>query len=196
MKRERFAVLHQVYRRMIGCILLFAVAANFSLLYAQHQRGHASFYSKKATGAKTASGERLHHDSMTCAHRTLPFGTWLVVTHEGNGRSVAVRVNDRGPYVGNRIVDLSWGAAKELNMLGQGVAMVTIQPADGVSIPLRPYSLPVLLPRFEDIQLADTLKPIWQEDLLIDHKKVQHHMRRTAHQARQQQLQKELEKHK
>jgi rare lipoprotein A len=133
---------------------------------------------------------------MTCAHRTLPFGTWLVVTHEGNGRSVAVRVNDRGPYVGNRIVDLSWGAAKELNMLGQGVAMVTIQPADGVSIPLRPYSLPVLLPRFEDIQLADTLKPIWQEDLLIDHKKVQHHMRRTAHQARQQQLQKELEKHK
>ena len=196
MKSEKFAAFAQECRRMIGCILLFAVSANFSLLYAQHQSGRASYYSKKATGARTASGERLHHDSMTCAHRTLPFGTWVVVTHDGNGRSVAVRVNDRGPYVGNRIIDLSWGAAKELNMLGQGVAMVTVQPADGVSIPLRPFSRPVLLPQFEDIQLADTLKPIWQEDLLIDHKKVQHHMRRTAQKARQQQLQRELDKHK
>ena len=94
---------------------------------AQTTTGKASFYSKRSTGSRTASGERLHHDSLTCAHRTYPFGTRLKVTHQGNGKSVIVRVTDRGPFVRGRIIDLSWGAARELGMLSQGIAQVTVE---------------------------------------------------------------------
>ena len=68
------------------------------------QEGKASFYSMKFTGRRTANGERLHHDSLTCAHRTYPFGTQLKVTNPANGKSVIVRVTDRGPYVKGRII--------------------------------------------------------------------------------------------
>ena len=94
------------------------------------QRGKATYYSKRATGARTSSGERLHHDSLTCAHRTYPFGTKLQVTNLQNGRSVVVRVTDRGPFARGRIIDLSWRAAKELGILTQGVAMVEVVRAD------------------------------------------------------------------
>ncbi|MBQ6653677.1 MAG: septal ring lytic transglycosylase RlpA family protein [Prevotella sp.] len=97
------------------------------LLSAQTTTGIASYYSKKWTGRKTANGERLHHDSLTCAHKTYPFGTRLKVTHLGNGKSVVVRVTDRGPYGRGRIVDLSWGAARDLGMLQQGLAKVTLE---------------------------------------------------------------------
>ena len=66
------------------------------------QTGKASYYAKKFSGRKTASGERLHHDSLTCAHRTYPFGTQLKVTNPANGKTVIVRVTDRGPYVKGR----------------------------------------------------------------------------------------------
>lgn len=105
--------------------------------FAQTQRGKATYYSKRATGARTASGERLHHDSMTCAHRTYPFGTELKVTNLGNGKSVIVRVTDRGPFRRGRIIDLSWGAAKELGILSQGVASVEVERYQRVSIPFR-----------------------------------------------------------
>ena len=91
------------------------------------QTGKASFYSKRATGARTSNGERLHHDSLTCAHKTHPFGTLLKVTNPSNGKEVVVRVTDRGPFKRGRIIDLSWGAAKELGMLTQGVAMVKVE---------------------------------------------------------------------
>ena len=99
----------------------------FISLHAQ-QRGKASFYSRRATGARTSSGERLHHNDFTCAHRTHPFGTKLRVKNLNNGKEVVVRVNDRGPFGRGRIVDLSWGAAKALGMLSQGVVDVEITP--------------------------------------------------------------------
>ena len=99
----------------------------FISLHAQ-QRGKASFYSRQATGARTSSGERLHHRDFTCAHRTHPFGTLLKVKNLSNGKAVVVRVNDRGPFGRGRIVDLSWGAAKALGMLSQGVVDVEITP--------------------------------------------------------------------
>ena len=99
----------------------------FISLHAQ-QRGKASFYSRRATGARTSSGERLHHRDFTCAHRTHPFGTLLKVKNLSNGKEVVVRVNDRGPFGRGRIVDLSWGAAKALGMLSQGVVDVEITP--------------------------------------------------------------------
>ena len=84
-------------------------------------RGPASFYADDFHGKKTANGEVFDMNGLTCAHKTLPFNTWLEVRNLRNGRTVIVRVNDRGPFVGNRIIDLSLGAAKELHMIDDGV---------------------------------------------------------------------------
>ncbi len=114
-------------------ILLF-ITCGLTPLLAQHtQRGKASFYSQKLHGRKTASGERLHPDSLTCAHRNYPFGTKLFVYNPVNGRHVIVKVTDRGPFVRGRIIDLSWRAAKELGILAQGVATVVVQKASILS---------------------------------------------------------------
>ncbi len=104
---------------------------------AQTSRGKASYYSKRATGARAASGARIHHDSLTCAHRSYPFGTLLKVTNLSNGKEVIVKVNDRGPYGRGRIIDLSYGAARELGMLAQGVAMVEVERVESVVPPYR-----------------------------------------------------------
>ena len=109
------------YKRYL--LTFFFVVTGFTALQAQTQRGKASYYTKKWTGRKTASGERLHHDSMTCAHRKHPFGTLLRVVNTTNQKSVIVRVNDRGPYRKGCIVDLSWGAAKAIGMLDKYCAL-------------------------------------------------------------------------
>ncbi len=106
-------------------------------MQAQTHRGKASYYSKRATGARTASGERLHHDSLTCAHRNYPFGTLLRVKNLSNGKEITVKVTDRGPYGRGRIIDLSYGAARELGMLSQGVSMVEVKRVDGPNPPYR-----------------------------------------------------------
>lgn len=85
--------------------------------------GVASFYWQ---GTKTASGEKFDPNELTAAHPTLPFGTKLRVTNTSTGRSVTVRVNDRGPYVPGRVVDVSYSAAQELGMVGRGVAPVKL----------------------------------------------------------------------
>lgn len=111
---------------------------SFTLLSAQTQKGKATFYSKRSTGARTASGVRLHHDSLTCAHRTYPFGTLLKVTNLSNGKSVVVKVTDRGPFARGRIIDLSWRAAKELGILSKGVSTVKVEVYNGAEgIPYR-----------------------------------------------------------
>lgn len=109
----------------------------------KQQTGKASFYSKRATGARTSSGERLHHDSLTCAHKTYPFGTLLKVTNPSNGKEVVVRVTDRGPHTRGRIIDLSWGAAKQLGILNHGVAMVKVEVVEKNTIPYRPGPMPL-----------------------------------------------------
>ena len=117
-------------------ILLFMLTVSLTVL-GQIQVGKASYYSKRATGRMTASGDRLHHDSLTCAHRYYPFGTLLQVTNPSNGRMIVVRVNDRGPFVRGRIVDLSWAAAKVLGILSTGVANVIIEPLEHFHIPMK-----------------------------------------------------------
>ena len=101
------------------------------------QKGKASYYSKRATGARSASGERIHHDSLTCAHKKYPFGTILRVTNLSNNKSVDVRVTDRGPFGRGRVVDLSYAAAKAIGMLAQGVAMVEVKPVTEKMVPYR-----------------------------------------------------------
>ncbi len=92
-----------------------------------YQRGNASWYGREFHGRMTASGERFNMNEMTAAHRTLPFGTVLLVKNLDNKKTVRVKVNDRGPYKDGRILDLSFAAAKRIDMLKSGEAMVGIK---------------------------------------------------------------------
>lgn len=89
--------------------------------------GVASYYGTELAGNRTASGERFNPNGLTAAHRTLPLGTMLRVTNVANGRSVVVRVNDRGPFVGRRLIDVSLGAAREIQMIRSGTAQVRLE---------------------------------------------------------------------
>lgn len=91
------------------------------------EKGKASFYANKFEGRRTASGEIYHHKNFTAAHKSLPFGTWVKVVNKDNNKSVIVRINDRGPFVKGRIIDLSKSAAKEIGNLKQGVFLVTVR---------------------------------------------------------------------
>ncbi len=90
------------------------------------QKGKASYYADKFHGRKTSSGVPYHRDSLTCAHRSYPFGTILEVVNPKNGKKVLVEVTDRGPYSRNKIIDLSYAAAKQLDIIHQGVTTVEI----------------------------------------------------------------------
>lgn len=91
------------------------------------QRGVASWYGRKFHGRKTSNGEVYDMYGMSAAHKTLPMGVYVKVTHLGNGRHIVVRVNDRGPFVAGRIIDLSYGAAKKLGIVDSGTAQVQVQ---------------------------------------------------------------------
>ena len=90
------------------------------------QTGLASYYADKFNGRKTANGEIFDENKLTAAHKTLPFGTIVKVTNLTNNKSVIVRVNDRGPFVAGRIIDLSKAAAKKINLIEAGVVKVTV----------------------------------------------------------------------
>lgn len=91
------------------------------------ETGMASFYAMKFHNRKTASGEPLNNDSMTAAHKTLPFGTEVLVKNLNNGKSVTVRINDRGPFVKGRIIDLTRAAFSQIDNLNNGVVKVEIR---------------------------------------------------------------------
>jgi len=91
-----------------------------------YQMGRASWYGKSFHGRTTANGEIYNMFQFTAAHRQLPLGTWVKVTNLRNGNSVVVRVNDRGPYSGARIIDLSYGAAQMLDLRARGVEKVRV----------------------------------------------------------------------
>ncbi|MBX2961045.1 MAG: septal ring lytic transglycosylase RlpA family protein [Cyclobacteriaceae bacterium] len=109
---------------------------------AQTQTGKASFYADKFEGKPTASGEKYRHNKLTAAHKTLPFGTKVRVTNLVNNQNVEVIINDRGPYVDGRIIDLSKSAAEKLGFVNQGLAEVSIDVIDAgegkTSDPIRP----------------------------------------------------------
>ncbi|MBO7381657.1 MAG: septal ring lytic transglycosylase RlpA family protein [Neisseriaceae bacterium] len=91
------------------------------------QEGTASWYGGKFHGRKTASGERFNTYDLTAAHRTLPMHSLVKVTNLSNGKSVVVRINDRGPYVGKRVIDLSYSAANQLGFVKRGIAKVRLE---------------------------------------------------------------------
>jgi rare lipoprotein A len=94
--------------------------------WGQPEKGWASFYHPKLEGQKTASGEVYQDDLLTAAHPTLPFGTVVMVRRSATGRYVFARVNDRGPFVGGRVIDLSRAAAKSLGLVAAGVGRVEV----------------------------------------------------------------------
>lgn len=118
-------------RKIIPLMTLVILMVGFDVAYAkyrpQSQVGMASYYGKKFHGRKTANGERFDMNKLTAAHRTYPFGTVLKVTNLRNNKQVTVRVNDRGPYVGGRVIDLSKQAARELGFINSGVTKVKIE---------------------------------------------------------------------
>ncbi len=89
--------------------------------------GHASYYGDEFAGQQTANGETFNPSALTAAHKTLPFGSKVKVTNTANGKSVVVRVNDRGPYVAGRLIDLSHAAAKKIGMVDSGTANVRLE---------------------------------------------------------------------
>ncbi|HEX3129177.1 MAG TPA: septal ring lytic transglycosylase RlpA family protein [Thermoanaerobaculia bacterium] len=91
-------------------------------------RGRASWYGRELQGSPTASGEPFDMHALTAAHRTLPLGSYARVKNLDNGRSVVVKINDRGPHARRRMIDLSYAAAEEIRMVGAGTARVEVEP--------------------------------------------------------------------
>lgn len=106
---------------------LIPVEKTPALSYQRQWSGVASWYGKDFHGKKTANGEIYNMYDLTAAHRTLPFGTVVRVTNLENGKSVQVRINDRGPYIHGRLIDLSYAAAKKLDFVQYGTAQVRLQ---------------------------------------------------------------------
>ena len=111
---------------LLGSLLGCAASASRSVSKSS-ETGVASYYADKYHGRKTASGERFDMNALTAAHKTLPFGTKVKVTNLENGKSVIVRITDRGPFVKGRVIDLSLAAAKKIDMVKAGVAKVQLR---------------------------------------------------------------------
>jgi rare lipoprotein A len=113
-------------------LLLLLLLVSTYTIYSQEttQKGKVSYYANKFHGRKTASGKRFDNTKFTCAHKTLPFGTFLKIINPLDGRFVIVEVIDRGPYIGKRVVDLSRMAFSKIGDLDKGVMTVTIEKID------------------------------------------------------------------
>ena len=126
--------------------------------------GKASWYN--AHGRFTANGERFHRDSLTCAHRTFPFGTLLKVKNIKNGREVIVRVTDRGPFGSKYCIDLSIAAARILGIIRMGFAEVEITEYEETIVPLKAGHIKVPDLEFGSVNLENDYTPEWKVDPL------------------------------
>lgn len=125
---------------MIKRILIFILCGvtGLSCMYGKKKiKGKASYYSSALEGRKTSNGETYSGDSLTCAHRTLPFGTLLKVRNPKNNKEVIVKVNDRGPFVRGRMIDLSYAAAQQLGFVSNGIAEVEVSRYNHSGVPYR-----------------------------------------------------------
>lgn len=115
---------------LLGALALLSGCSTFGGGAGGSETGKASYYAQAHHGKRTASGERFDQNALTAAHRSLPFGSWVKVTNLNNGRTVVVRINDRGPFVRGRIIDVSRRAAQQLDMLRAGVVPVRVEALD------------------------------------------------------------------
>src|SRR5690606_16958634 len=182
-------------------ILFLIIAFGVAPALAQVQTGKASFYADRFEGRPTASGEKYRHNKLTAAHKTLPFGTRVRVTNLANNESVEVVINDRGPWVEGRVIDVSQSAAEKLGFVNQGLADVKIEvidPGDGkANEPIRfvdnvvvednefyglevnrarPRGFGVQVGTFQELvnlmRLADNLKKSYQRNVTVEVKVV------------------------
>lgn len=133
-------------------ITLIAITISLSAIYGNIV--HASYYADRFHGRKTASGVLYDRNELTCAHKTLPFGTILKVQNPKNNKEVYVKVTDRGPFIKGRTIDLSYAAAKKIGIIGQGVAKVRIERYDE-SIKDKKININIHYP--ENIQSSPTI---------------------------------------
>jgi len=104
-----------------------SLSAQDTITVSSRKSGTASFYNKKFNGRKTSSGERLDNNRFTAAHSSIPFGTMVRVTNQANGKSVVVKINDRFYPRKGHLIDVTYAAAKEIDMIRQGIARVTLE---------------------------------------------------------------------
>lgn len=142
-------LMHITQKIVVSCLALLAFVA----LQAQNDNtkvGNATYYGDRWHGRRTADGSSYHKDSLTCAHRTLPFGTLLHVRNPKNGKVVVVKVTDRGPYRANTIIDLSKAAASQIDMIRAGVAQVEVTQVLPAAAPsMLPENTTPSIPQFE-----------------------------------------------
>ena len=177
---------------LLFSLLLFSVG----FVFGQVQEGKASYYADKFEGRSTASGEKYKHSKLTAAHKTLPFGTIVRVTNKKNNATVDVTVNDRGPFVEGRVIDLSKAAAEKLGFINDGIADVKIEVVDagdgkggGVNKPvehaavdekefydfdvnrIKPNGFGVQIGSFRElanlVRLTDNLKSSYQKEVTV-----------------------------
>jgi rare lipoprotein A len=144
-----------------GCSLLRSFSPEPPPVVDGVQVGEASWYGPGFHGRRTANGERYDQDALTAAHRTLPFGTRVRVTNLDNGRIVEVRINDRGPFIGGRIIDLSRAGAHVIGLVGPGVGPVRLEVLAPAAIaraapaePVRAAPMPAESPRAWVVEVA------------------------------------------
>jgi rare lipoprotein A len=124
---KRFILLSIFLLSLSGCVQSNSLSGAFGSSKGYEAQGTASWYGRAFRHSRTSSGEPYNMYAFTAAHKTLPFSTYVLVTNLFNGRQVVVRVNDRGPYVHGRLIDLSYAAAKRLGMIGMGTAEVNVK---------------------------------------------------------------------
>jgi rare lipoprotein A len=124
-------------------------------LSGDEKTGYASWYGHPYHGRRTSNGETYDMNTLTAAHRTLAFDTVVKVSNLENGRDVTVRINDRGPFVKDRIIDLSYAAAKQIKMVGPGMAKVSLEVLKAVA---NPFPLSIQVASFQDEKNAKRLQ--------------------------------------
>jgi rare lipoprotein A len=152
-------MLKTILRTGLVIIVLLLGVTSASAKKNYEAQGKASYYANKFNGRRTSSGEIFCQDSLTCAHRTLPFGTYLKVKNQNNGKEVIVRVTDRGPFIKGRVVDLSRAAAEEIGMIQAGVVRVEVVEVEHPNYPeIAPFEHPLFQMYDENLKKSYTLE--------------------------------------
>jgi rare lipoprotein A len=159
-----------MWRGVVGCVVAVTCLSGCGLIFGRSkpppsearrgavQEGTASWYGPGFHGNRTSSGEIYDQNDLTAAHQTLPLGTCVAVTNLQNGRTVEVRINDRGPFVKGRTIDLSYAAARSIGMLGPGTAPVRIEVLDNEQPQLIAAAYTIQVGAFADRDNALRLK--------------------------------------
>ena len=140
--------------KKLSVLFLFLLIAS-SFLFADVS-GYASWYGGKFHGRRTANGEIFDTHKFTAAHKTLPFDTVIRVKNLENGKTTIVRINDRGPFIEGRVIDLSYAAAKEIGMLEKGIVRVSLEIIEGNASKAENYVYKIQVGAFRDMKNAQS----------------------------------------